>query len=338
MGYEMILKLPENRKKIIEYLEQVDEDSFINEIVIPFFGSQGYQLYRVNSHGPGEHGKDIIFCRYVPIFFETEYIAVQAKAKKVGTSNVVEFSDQLKRALKTKFASRSGSYDLYPHFAIFFNARTLSNDAYIEFPQMVRSPYIKILSQENVCELIIQSGIAPKKLLEQLSMSSPDVKSKEDKKVIDTILGNNPAEIDDLLDHKLKYLKNEISPKTKEIIIEYIFDRWQMDRSWSGTVKPMMWLDTYFEFVNEGQYKYLLGIIEELNSTTRSFDAEYYTSSVVSKMTTEMLASLAEPLALHCAKLVLTRRVPNKQLIFDKLEDLLSSRPLFEPRPLFESC
>ncbi len=47
----MILKLPENHKMIIDYLNKVDEDTFIDEIVIPFFGSQGYQVYRINSHG-----------------------------------------------------------------------------------------------------------------------------------------------------------------------------------------------------------------------------------------------------------------------------------------------
>lgn len=135
----MILKLPENRKMIIDYLEKVDEDTFIDEVVIPFFGSQGYQVYRINSHGPGEHGKDIIFYRHVPIFFESEFIAVQAKAEKVTTANVAKFSGQLSRALNTKFATRSGAGDLYPHYAIFINARKHSNDAYTEFPQHVNS-------------------------------------------------------------------------------------------------------------------------------------------------------------------------------------------------------
>lgn len=321
----MILKLPENRKKIVQYLNKVDEDTFIDDIVIPFFGSQGYQLYRINSHGPGEHGKDVIFCRYVPIFFDSEYIAVQAKAEKVNTSNVEKFSGQLTRALNTKFPSRSGSCDLYPHFVIFINAREHTNDANTEFPQLVKSQHVKILSQENVCDLIMQSGIAPEKLLDQLSLSVPEAQSKEDKKIFEIILGNNPSEIDDLLDHKLKFLKNEISPRTKELIIDYIFDRWDMDRSWAGTVKPMKWLNRYFEFITERQYKNLMDVIEELTSSTHSFEADSYTSSVASKMTVDMLASIAEPFILHCAKLALSRRIPNQQLVFNKLKELHES-------------
>lgn len=324
----MILKLPENRKKIIEYLNNVDEDTFINEVVIPFFGSQGYQVYRINSHGPSEHGKDIIFCRYVPFFFENEFIAVQAKAEKVTKSNVTKFSDQLKRALKIKFAPRSGTGGLSPHYAIFINARTHTNDAYTEFPQLVDSPHAKILSQENVCELIIQSGIAPRHLIEQLSISTPETQSKEDKVIFDTILGNNPADIDNLLDHKLKFLKDEIAPRTKELIIDYIYDRWQMDRSWEGTVKPMKWFDTYFDFINEKQYKYFVDVLEELTSTTPSFEALPYTSSVARKMTTEILFSIIEPFTLYCAKMVLSGHKDHKNLILKKLQDLKASKKI----------
>lgn len=220
----MILKLPENRKMIIDYLNTVDEDTFIDEIVIPFFGSQGYQVYRINSHGPGEHGKDIIFCRYLPAFFENEFITVQAKAERVTTSNVSKFSDQLKRTLNTKFAPRSGGTgDICPHYAVFINARKHSNDAYTEFPQLVDSRYAKILSQENVCELIMQAGLAPQSLLNKLSTGSSETQSQEDKQVVDTILSNNPGDIDNLLDHKLKFLRDEIGPRTKDIIIDYIF-------------------------------------------------------------------------------------------------------------------
>lgn len=332
----MILKLPENRKMIIDYLEKVDEDTFIDEVVIPFFGSQGYQVYRINSHGPGEHGKDIIFYRHVPIFFESEFIAVQAKAEKVTTANVAKFSGQLSRALNTKFATRSGAGDLYPHYAIFINARKHSNDAYTEFPQHVNSRHAKILSQENVCELIMQTGIAPKNVLSKLSSSSPDTQSKADKLVFDIILSNNPAEIDNLLDHKLKFLRDEIGPRTKEIIIDYVFDRWQMDRSWTGTVKPMKWFDNYFEFFSsEKQFKYLLDIFEELTSSSPSFDALQYTSSVIRKVTPEMLSYISEEFIKYCAKQALSSGNKYDDLILRKLEELINSK-LIKKRPLSE--
>jgi len=312
---------------IIDYLNKVNEDTFIDEIVIPLFGSQGYQVYRINSHGPGEHGKDIIFCRYIPVFFENEFISVQAKAEKVTTSNVTKFSNQLKRALNTKFAPRSGTGDFYPHYAIFINARTHANDAYTEFPQLVDSSHAKILSQENVCELIMQTGIAPQSLLSKLSSGHSETQSKEDKQVIDTILSNNPADIDNLLDHKLKFLKDEIGPRTKEIVIDYIFDRWQMDRSWEGTVKPMKWFDTYFDFLlSEKQFKYLIEIFKELTSSTPSFEALSYTSSIVRKITPEMLSYVSEEFIKYCAKQVLSSQNKYDELVLRKLDELKKAK------------
>lgn len=322
----MILKIPENRKRIIEYLNNINEDTFIDEIVIPLFGSQGFQVYRINSHSSGEHGKDIIFCRYIPIFFENEFVVVQAKAESVSTSNVTKFSDQVKRSLKTKFAPRSGNGDLYPHYAIFINAKKHSNDAYTEFPQLVNSQHVKILSQENVCELIMQTGIAPQWLLNQLSTNTPETQSKDDRMVLDTILSNKPAEIDSLLDHKLKFLKDQITPRTKQIIIDYIYDRWNMDRSWFGTVKPMKWFDNYFDFFVSGrQYEYLIDIFKELTSTTPSYDALSYTSSVVRKVAPEMLSVIADPFTRVCAEQVLSSRNTYRDLVLDKLKDLKDS-------------
>lgn len=64
----MILNNPENRKRIVKYLENIDEDTFTDDFIIPFFSAPGYYLYRQNYHGPGEHGKDLIFYRNIPIF------------------------------------------------------------------------------------------------------------------------------------------------------------------------------------------------------------------------------------------------------------------------------
>lgn len=317
----MILKLPENRKKIIEYLENVNEDTFIEEIIIPFFGSQGYQVYRINSHGPGEHGKDIIFCRYVPIFFENEFIAVQAKAEQVTASNVTKFSGQLTRTLRTKFPLLSSGGDLYPHYAIFINARKHANESHAEFPQLMNSPYAKILCQENVCELIMQSGIAPHHLLKQLSISTPDTQSVEDKLVFETILGNNPAETDNLLDHKIKFLKDYISIKTKELIIDFIYDRWQMDRSWAGTVKPMKWFDDYFDFVTQKHSKYLLTVFEELMSSTPSFEALPFTLSIIRKITPDLLLPIEDEFIVFCARRTISYPRERMEYMFEKLKE-----------------
>jgi hypothetical protein len=173
----------------------------------------------------------------------------------------------------------------------------------------------------------MQSGIAPQHLLNKLSTSMPDTQSQADKLVLDTILSNNPADIDNLLDHKLKFLKNEIGLRTKEMVIDYIYDRWQMDRTWVGTVKPMKWFDTYFEFFStEKQFIYLLEVFKELTASSPSFEALTYTSSVVRKISPEILSYVSEAFIKYCAERVLSSRNKHDDLVLSKLEELKISK------------
>ncbi len=319
----MILNTPENRRVITEYLEQIDEDTFINEFVIPLFSSHGYYLYRINPHGQGEHGKDLIFYRHVPFFYDNEYLVIQAKSEKLTTSNVGKFSSQIERALKIAFTPKSGGGELHAHYAIFINSKKHTSNADLEFQKLISNfPHIKCLSQENVCELIMKTSICPKHLLEQLSTSAQSSQSKEDKIVYDIIMSNKPAEIDNLLDHKLKFLQDEISPKTKDMIIDYIYDRWQADGTWTGTVKPMKWFDYYFDFFKEKHSKYLITIFEELLSSRPSFDALPYTQSVIGKITPELLLPIEKDFITFCAEEVRFCHSDKIGYLIEKLREL----------------
>jgi hypothetical protein len=321
----MILKTSENRAQVLSYLESIGENTFRDDIIIPLFSSQGFQVYRINSHGPGEHGKDIIFSRYVPLFLEHEFIVVQAKAQRVASANVAECTQQVERALKTAFPSRSGNADLLPHYVVFMNARTHSNEAFAEFPEMVNNIHVKILSQENVCELIMQTGVAPHRLLKQLSTSTPDNQSAEDKLVCDTILGGNPAQIDALLNHRLKFVKDMISSRTKDLVIDYIYDRWQMDRSWAGTVEPMKWFDTYFNFFTDRHSEYLLTVFEELMSSTPSYDALPFAKSMVNKIKPDLLAPIEDKFVKFAAHRAVSYPRDNRDILLQKLRALVDS-------------
>lgn len=323
----MILNTFENRLAITKYLELLGEDDFIDEVIIPLFSSQGYYLYRINPHGPGEHGKDLIFYRHVPFFYDDEYLVVQAKAEKLTAQNVEKFSSQIKRALAIPFTAKSGSGDKRGHYAVFINSRKHTCDADFEFQRLIESnPHIKILSQETVCELIMKLGVAPQHLLKDLSVSIAMSKTKNDELVYDTILSNKPREIDDLFDHKLKFLKDGIGTHTKDLVIEYINDRWQMDRSWAGTVKPMKWFDTYFEFFTPNHSKILLSIFDEFRSSTPSFDALPYTKSVINKVTPDLLQPIANEFVSYCANA--TRSHPRERLdvVIQKLDELCNAK------------
>jgi hypothetical protein len=329
----MILNNPENRKAINSYLESVPEDDYIHEFVIPFYSSQGYTLYRINPHGPGEHGKDLIFYKHIPSFYDDEYLVIQAKSEKLTTGNVVKFSDQIKRALEITFSPKSGGARLQPHYAIFINSKQHTSDGELEFQEFIRgNPHIKILHQENVCELILKSGIGPKKLIDSLGKSTAEESSPEDELVCKTIMKNVLSEIDFLLEYKLKFMDETISVKTKEIVIGYIYDRWQRDRTWEGTVKPMKWFDTYFDFMTEKQYKYLITILEELSDWNPSYEAIGYTHSIVKKITPIMLKKIEEAFIIFCAKFVLSpHNAPHgdySPVILEKMRELRDSNLL----------
>ena len=55
---------------------------------------------------------------------------------------------------------------MVPDYVVLVNARRHNNEA----TALKDESHIKVLSQENVCELILKSGIAPQSLLNQLSM------------------------------------------------------------------------------------------------------------------------------------------------------------------------
>ena len=318
----MLLTTSENRKSIIKYLQNIDEDSFIEEFVIPFFTSFGFQVYRINSHGGGEHGKDIILSRYLPHFLDTEYVAVQAKAETVNTSNVDKIAQQINRSLQVSFPSKSGHGSILPNYAIFVNAKRHTNDANTEFPNLIKSPqYVRILTQENVCDLIISYGIGPEELISRLSQADSQSMSQDDKTVYDALM-NDPSSIDCLLDHQLPLLRHRISRRLQEMVIDAIYYRWKADTSWSGTVKPMKWFDTYFDFFTERQYSYFLDIFKEFTSSTRSIEASSNTRSVIKKISPQMWATQSKAFIYENARTSIDIRGKDKDLVREKLLEL----------------
>ncbi|MDR0703884.1 MAG: hypothetical protein LBF88_02740 [Planctomycetaceae bacterium] len=304
----MIENTPENRQTITGYLESTNEDTFIDEFITPFYSSHGYYLYRINSHGPGEGGKDLIFYRNVPIFYDNEYIAIQAKAQSITTSNVVEIVSQLTRALYLPFSTKSGNGTTMANYAILINARKINNEANDTICSFIsKNPNIKILAQENVCELIIKTGIAPSILLEKLSkyIDNNEDSSTEDRHVLSILLNNNSQDIELLFNVQLQVLKTVISDKIKGLVIEYIFNYWDNDPTWSGTVKPMKWLNKYFDFIQPPQYNKLMKVFNELTSLTPSFAAQSDTYSISRKITTTMVKSFLDEFIRHCCVLVL---------------------------------
>ncbi|MCB9044675.1 MAG: hypothetical protein H6550_00920 [Chitinophagales bacterium] len=271
-----------NRIKIREYLDSVGEDDFIDEVVIPLFSKNGYILFRRNTHGPGEHGKDLIFYRHVKLFYDNEYIAVQAKAQQVRATNVTEFANQLVRAFKVPFPGGKGKSGLFPNYVYFINSQGHTSDANFEFPYLAdMKDNIKIIDGSLVIELMIEFDIIPTPLRDTVEEYEQVASDDYDEEVRNTILTNDNNQINKLLDYQLKITTSTLSDKTKGLIINYIFDKWENDRSWEGTVKPMKWLSRYFDYIQPNQYDKLFLVYQEYLSTYPSRAAEADTYEII---------------------------------------------------------
>jgi hypothetical protein len=328
----MILNTPENRRLLLAYLANVVEDEFIEDFIKPFLSGEGYYLFRVNSHGPSEHGKDLIFYRHIPFFYDFEYIAVQAKAESVTTANVQKFADQLKRAYNTAFPLRTEGRRANPHYVLMINARRHTNEAEEELNDILKDyRHIKILSQDAVCEMIMRTGIVCEKVKIGLHISVTDKDTPEDREVYGVLMRNVSCEVKDLFTHRLGLVERHLSGKTKQIVIEFIYQRWMQDRSWSGTVQPMEWLNRYFSFMTRDQYPYLMDVIEEFASDYPSYEARGSVSSVFNHTTAEMISTFSEKFIGFCADIALSHKDKNRAQVMSKLEELLKSGLVTNP-------
>lgn len=301
----MLLKTSLNRKVIIDYLNNVSEDSLINEIIIPFYNFLGYSVVDISMHGPGEHGKDIIFKRFKPAINSEEFIFVQAKAQKVTISNINSFSDQLKRAFLVEAKDISNGNCIYPNYVIFFNSKTMTNDAKFEFPSLKeRSKQIQIFTQVDVCELIFNYLIIPDSIKNDLYLSDDKKSSDLNDMIHKTIYSNNASEVKLLYENILPLHLNspKITNESKNLIIEYIFKLWNEDRSWPGTVKPMKWLDLLFNFIQKSQYPKLSNVVSEFYNSTPSFDARNNVSSIIDKITGDQIISFEKKFVMKIAE------------------------------------
>ncbi len=100
---------PRLRIRLRERIEGLGEDELIRYILLPLLERMGFErLRRVDFHGPGEFGSDILPFRFRTPLGTLEYYAVQAKAMPIhGSSshrgNAAEIVSQATQALAVSF-------------------------------------------------------------------------------------------------------------------------------------------------------------------------------------------------------------------------------------------
>jgi len=321
----MILHNSYNRSLILEYLETVSEDDFIEHVIIPFFAKTGYSLFRHNTHGPGEHGADLIFTRYVPVFLESEYVIIQAKAEKVTAGNVTKLADQLTRAYKISFPGKS-SAKLRANYAVLINARKHTNEANSEFAELTdKNNNIKVLAQDNILDMVLRLDILIEPLKDLLEKGQLVNLSFEDR-VREIIFSGNNDLINKLLDKDLKIETLPLSDELKGLIINYTFQKWSEDQSWAAIARPIMWLNSYFDYIQPFQFNQLLRVLEEYTYSYRSKAALSDTIAVVNKITIKQIKTFEAEFLRVIVKLVRDNKLNEYPAIESKYAKYLKSK------------
>ncbi|MDO9098874.1 MAG: hypothetical protein Q7U60_12245, partial [Candidatus Methanoperedens sp.] len=114
------------------YVKDLDEDALIEKVIIPLYQKRNFLLINRPSHGPGEHGKDIIF-RKIDSFLRPEYHAIQAKVVKIDPNNVGKIINQARAAFNVSFRDSYLNIETKVDFVEVITSGKVTNDAEKQF-------------------------------------------------------------------------------------------------------------------------------------------------------------------------------------------------------------
>lgn len=135
------------------YIKDLNEDTLIENIIIPLYQKRGYLLIKRPSHGPGEHGKDIIF--RIESFHRPIYHAIQAKAEKINVNNVGKVIDQAKAAFNVSFKDLYSNFETKVDFVEVITSGKVTDDAEKRFYDEINNRrHITIIGGEQLIDLI----------------------------------------------------------------------------------------------------------------------------------------------------------------------------------------
>ncbi len=139
-------------QEIRQKISSMSEDELILNVIIPYYSHQGYKLIKKPNHGPGEHGKDIIFKKQDDI--ETIYIAIQAKAIAIKSKNIGTIIDQARSAYEIPFINPITNQDERVSKVYLITSKNVSNDAQTAFSHKIPDKrYFEIIDGERLLNL-----------------------------------------------------------------------------------------------------------------------------------------------------------------------------------------
>ena len=139
------------------YIRNLDEDTLIDRVIIPLYQKRNFVLIRRPLHGPGEHGKDIIF-RKKDSFPTPVYHAIQVKAVKIDVNNVGKIIDQARAAFNVSFTDPYFNNQTKVDFVDVITSDRVTDDAEVRFYEEVPDRrHINLIRGEQLLDLIEQT-------------------------------------------------------------------------------------------------------------------------------------------------------------------------------------
>lgn len=331
------LNTSENRRIITTYLDGLSENTFISDVVIPLMGNLGYSLVRINDHGPGEAGKDIIFQKPSVVLNTPEYVSIQAKAQPINTSNINPICQSLLTAYKVPFQGLIPGEMHRPNTVLLMSARRASNDAITQSGHLVEgNQNIRFLFQEHICDLMISTGTVPLSIAQELERTIEGAENEFGREVRRTLLSGNPSQIEDLLENRFFTIADQVDTETIKAVFEYIMHRWDQDPTWDGRVKPIKWIRVNLHFMSKQVEGGIIDRIlsEYFSSRYYSYEAENDTREIIRSLSPRQLISKLRQMVtytFHC--LHGSDRTGQKELFAETIDRLLSSQ-LLDDHPI----
>ncbi|VVB93175.1 Uncharacterised protein [uncultured archaeon] len=139
------------------YIKDLDEDTLIENVIIPLYEKRKFLLIRKPSHGPGEHGKDVIF-KKTDSFPRPIYHAIQAKAVKIDANNIGKIIDQAKAAFNVSFIDSYLKVETKTDFVEVITSGKVTSDAEKRFhDELPDRRHIILVDGDQLIDLIVQA-------------------------------------------------------------------------------------------------------------------------------------------------------------------------------------
>ncbi|HEC88934.1 MAG TPA: hypothetical protein ENI52_06440 [Thermoplasmata archaeon] len=163
----LVNKRPEFKIHIQQRLERLNEETLIIKVIKPLLHKMGFQEVRIQSHGPGEFGKDIYPFKFITPFGNVEYYSAQVKSTKIHGNvrkkegNITEIIRQAEKAFNTRFIDLEDNEEKKIDKLLIISNKKITSEAQREIQEELRGERkIIFIDLEKLTNLVIKYGLA----------------------------------------------------------------------------------------------------------------------------------------------------------------------------------